>query len=168
MDAITWIAEQRISTAISEGLLDNLPGQGKPLSKTEYSQAGANQTVCNILSNAGFLPNFILLRKEIEKLTAEKEEVIGKCSARLKHIDSCGGLNKKQHELQREKCILFFEKRLQTFVETINLKIKKYNAEVVQQDVLQRGKFCALTELSPLILKSEIDIFNQEFKQTVV
>jgi hypothetical protein len=64
--------ESRILEAIEDGLFDNLPGAGQPLrfDPGEYL-AGDNWLAFHILSNAGVLPPWLELGREIERAQQE-------------------------------------------------------------------------------------------------
>ncbi|MDZ7374772.1 MAG: DUF1992 domain-containing protein [candidate division KSB1 bacterium] len=67
MQAIEWIAEQRIREAIEQGKLDNLPGSGKPIRLEVDSHLPPELRLAyTILRNAGFVPPIIELRRRIE------------------------------------------------------------------------------------------------------
>jgi DnaJ-like protein len=74
------LAEQRISDAIKRGELDDLPGAGRPLVFDDDPFVSPEQRMTNrILKNAGFVPQEVLLRREIASLrqqltTAESDE----------------------------------------------------------------------------------------------
>ena len=56
MDAICFIAEQRIEQAIKEGLFDNLPGMGKPLVLEDLSSLPPELRMAyTILKNSGYI-----------------------------------------------------------------------------------------------------------------
>lgn len=62
------IAERRIKEAIEEGILDNLPGAGKPLALGDDSHIPEDLRMAHkVLKNAGFVPPEIALRKEIAR-----------------------------------------------------------------------------------------------------
>jgi hypothetical protein len=57
MDAIAWIAEQRIREAARAGSFDNLPGAGKSLSLEDDSHVPEELRMAyKILRNAGYVP----------------------------------------------------------------------------------------------------------------
>lgn len=63
------LAEQRIADAIKRGDLDRLPGAGKPLVFDDEPFQSPEQRMANrILKNAGFVPQEVLLRREIANL----------------------------------------------------------------------------------------------------
>ncbi|MCK9985985.1 MAG: hypothetical protein AzoDbin1_02457 [Azoarcus sp.] len=63
------LAEQRIADAIRRGDFDRLPGAGKPLVFDDEPFQSPEQRMANrILKNAGFVPQEVLLRREIAAL----------------------------------------------------------------------------------------------------
>ncbi len=63
---IDQIAEQKITEAILNGELDNLPGQGQPLRLDDDSLVPEELRIAyRILKNSGYLPPAANLRKEI-------------------------------------------------------------------------------------------------------
>ncbi|WP_018992570.1 DnaJ family domain-containing protein [Aromatoleum toluclasticum] len=87
------LAEQRIADAIRRGELDHLPGAGRPLVfDDEPFQSPEQRMVNRILKNAGFVPQEVLLRREIAALrkalaeAGEGEEGEGGDEAEKAHI----------------------------------------------------------------------------------
>ena len=69
MDAISWIAEQRIQEAAEQGAFDGLPGHGQPLSLKDDSHVPPElRMACKVLRNAGYVPDEVTERKEAESL----------------------------------------------------------------------------------------------------
>lgn len=69
MDAITLIAEKRITEAQEEGAFENLPGTGKPLSIEDDSLIPEDLRMAyKILRNAGYLPPEIEDRKDVQTM----------------------------------------------------------------------------------------------------
>lgn len=67
---MSWdqIVESRIQDAITEGVFDGLPGAGEPLvERPEESLAGANWVGNKILRDAGALPEWLVIAREIER-----------------------------------------------------------------------------------------------------
>jgi hypothetical protein len=61
-----WVEEQ-IEAAMAEGTFDNLPGKGKPLNLGPDHPWEEKDWLCNhILSNAHVVPEWIMLKNEIE------------------------------------------------------------------------------------------------------
>ena len=83
MNALAWIAEQRIQEAVNRGDLDALPGRGKPLALEDDSGVPEDlRMACKILRNAGYAPPEAEDRKEAASLadllrncTDEQEKV---------------------------------------------------------------------------------------------
>ena len=77
--------EVKIKAAMAEGQFDNLPGKGKPLDLKRYIETPEHlRTAYHILKNAGFVPEEVRLKKEMElikeklkdcKSEAEKEKL---------------------------------------------------------------------------------------------
>ena len=69
MDAIAWIAEQRIREAMDQGLFDNSPYRGRPVRLEENeSIAPELRMAFKVLKDAGCLPPEVELRREIASL----------------------------------------------------------------------------------------------------
>ena len=65
--------EAKIKQAMAEGAFDNLPGKGKPLDIGKYLEVPEHlRTAYHILRNAGYLPEEVRLKKEMEGL---KEQI---------------------------------------------------------------------------------------------
>jgi len=63
------IAERKIKEALEKGELDNLPGQGEPLSLEDDSHVPEDLRMAyKVLKNADCLPPEIELRKEIRQM----------------------------------------------------------------------------------------------------
>ncbi len=61
--------EAKIQQAMSEGAFDNLPGKGKPLNIGTYMQVPEHlRTAYHVLRNAGYLPEEVRLKRELEEL----------------------------------------------------------------------------------------------------
>lgn len=63
------IAERRIKEAIQDGMLEDLPGTGKPLRLEDDSHLPDDLRIAHkILKNAGFVPPEITLKNEIARV----------------------------------------------------------------------------------------------------
>lgn len=63
------IAEDRIKSAMAEGLFDDLPGQGHPIDLSDYFETPPHLRMAySVLKNANVLPGEIQLKREIEEL----------------------------------------------------------------------------------------------------
>jgi len=61
--------EAKIQQAMAEGAFDNLPGKGKPLNIGKYMEVPEHlRTAYHILRNAGYLPEEVRLKREMEEL----------------------------------------------------------------------------------------------------
>lgn len=83
------IAEKRIEAAISMGELDGLPGQGQPLRLEEDELVAPEiRMAYRVLKNAGYIPEEVILRKEIARIEElmvglEDGEIRARAIARL-------------------------------------------------------------------------------------
>jgi hypothetical protein len=69
MLVLKWLAEQKISEAVSRGELENLPGAGKPLELEDDPLVPEDLRVAyRMLKNAGFVPAELEARNEIAAL----------------------------------------------------------------------------------------------------
>lgn len=67
------IAERKIQEAIEEGQFDNLPGKGKPIVFDDDPATPPELRMANkVLKNAGVLPEWIQVQKDIQ---SEREEI---------------------------------------------------------------------------------------------
>jgi Domain of unknown function (DUF1992) len=70
MDALAWIAEQRIREAIDQGFFDTLAYQGRPLRLDEDAWIPPELRMAfKVLKDAGCLPPDVELRREIASLS---------------------------------------------------------------------------------------------------
>ncbi len=61
--------EAKIQQAMAEGAFDNLPGKGKPLNIGKYMAVPEHlRTAYHVLRNAGYLPEEVRLKRELEEL----------------------------------------------------------------------------------------------------
>jgi Domain of unknown function (DUF1992) len=69
MDAIAWIAEQRIREAMDQGFFDNSPYRGRRVDLEEdESIAPELRMAFKVLKDAGYLPPEVELRREVATL----------------------------------------------------------------------------------------------------
>ncbi|AAS97831.1 DnaJ family domain-containing protein [Nitratidesulfovibrio vulgaris] len=93
MDAITLIAEKRITEAQEEGAFENLPGTGKPLSIEDDSLIPEDLRMAyKILRNAGYLPSEIQDRKEVQTM--------------LELLENCADERDKVRQMRKLEVIL--------------------------------------------------------------
>ena len=77
MDAIAWIAEQRIREAMDRGLFDNSPYRGRRIHLQEDESIPPELRMAfKILRDAGCLPPEVELRKDIGTLSELLDTVI--------------------------------------------------------------------------------------------
>jgi len=61
--------EAKIQQAMDEGAFDDLPGKGKPLNIGKYMEVPEHlRTAYHVLRNAGYLPEEVRLKREMEEL----------------------------------------------------------------------------------------------------
>jgi hypothetical protein len=64
--------EIKIRQAMSEGAFDNLKGKGKPLNLDKYQAIPEHlRTAYHVIRNAGYIPEEVRLKKEMETLKAK-------------------------------------------------------------------------------------------------
>ncbi|TCM98806.1 uncharacterized protein DUF1992 [Paenibacillus sp. BK033] len=69
MDFMSSLVEQRIKESMEKGEFDNLSGKGKPLELEDNSHVPEELRVAyKLLSNAGMIPEEMVVRKEIVSL----------------------------------------------------------------------------------------------------
>jgi hypothetical protein len=77
VDAIAWIAEQRIREAMDHGFFDNSPYRGRPLHLEEDASVPSELRMAfKILRDAGCLPAEVELRREIGSLSELLDAVV--------------------------------------------------------------------------------------------
>jgi hypothetical protein len=75
--------ERRIAAAIADGLLDDLPTDGRPLNLDEYFATPEHLRMAySILKSAGYLPEEVELMKQIQQLTQRGEAALSQEDAR--------------------------------------------------------------------------------------
>jgi len=76
------LVENKIQKAMAEGEFDNLEGKGKPLDLKQYREVPEHlRPAYHILKNAGFVPEEVRLKKEMEII---KEKIANSDSAEEK------------------------------------------------------------------------------------
>ncbi len=82
------LVEEQIRKAQEQGQFDNLPGFGKPLPKDDgYELAGEHWLGNHILKQAGFLPLWLQLRKEIAAERGEVEAALSRYREQARTLD---------------------------------------------------------------------------------
>jgi len=125
--SLSKFIDSKIQRCIENGELDNLKGEGKPIDlepgvNSEYWMAN------KILKNAGFVPEWIDLKKEIQKEMEELDEKLEDYQEYLKNLsersDKTKGMKNIVNVYKRYKGEYF------QAIEDLNTKIKKYNTVV--------------------------------------
>jgi len=71
------LVEQRIRTAMADGVFDNLPGRGRPLVLDDDSLVPEDMRLAHrVLKNAGYLPEELALRGEIAGIHGMLEQAL--------------------------------------------------------------------------------------------
>ena len=84
----TWLDAQ-IRTAQEQGLFDNLPGHGKPLSWDATDDlAGEHWLGNHMLKQAGFLPDWLEARKEIVAERPAAEAALAEYREQSRHLNA--------------------------------------------------------------------------------
>jgi DnaJ-like protein len=77
VDAIAWIAEQRIREAIDQGFFDHSPYRGRPVHLEEDGFVPVELRMAfKILRDAGCLPPEVELRREIGSLSELLDAIV--------------------------------------------------------------------------------------------
>lgn len=77
MDAIAWIAEQRIREAMEQGFFENSPYRGRPVRLEEDEAIPLDLRMAfKILRDAGCLPPEVELRREIGSLSELLDAIV--------------------------------------------------------------------------------------------
>jgi DnaJ-like protein len=77
MDAIAWIAEQRIREAMDQGFFDNSPYRGRPVHLEDDASIHPELRMAfKILRDAGCLPPEVELRREIATLSELLDAIV--------------------------------------------------------------------------------------------
>lgn len=121
------LIDEKIREAQKQGVFDNLPGHGKPLPKDDaYYLAGEHWMSNKILKDAGFVPAWVKLRKEI---AAERGEVV---AARDRFRDQALLLEPSDPTLRA------LEDRYVQLATAINRKIEAHNGQAPAGQALTR------------------------------
>ncbi|GEM_PF-520555 len=134
MLAFERLAEEKIRNAIAAGEFDRLPGKGKPLIFDDPIGLRAEDRMAYlVLKNSGFLPEYLLYRKELETCLSELERFFEHCRQRLGKI--LNHLQALQDETIRSSNEFAQEKRGVWLLQLIT-PLKKGE----QNSALRRGK----------------------------
>ncbi|WP_050182047.1 DUF1992 domain-containing protein [Domibacillus robiginosus] len=125
------IAEERIKKALKEGMLDHLPGAGKPLPKDEFESLPPDMRMAaRIMKNAGFTQEDAALRQDIHQL----ERLVNNCDDSNEAIKLSRQLNEKRLRYNQ----LLSKRR----IKTNSAMFKQYEEKVERKllDKKERGK----------------------------
>ena len=91
LDIMGQVAERKIQEAIEEGQFDNLPGKGQPIVFTDDPMTPPHLRLANrILKNAGVLPEWMQLQKEIQEerkqVTAQRSRLAREYAVRKSRV----------------------------------------------------------------------------------
>ncbi len=100
--AIQDLIEARIQEAMAAGAFDNLRGQGKPLRISEQDQlAGDDALGYLLLNNGGYLPEWLLLAKEIERGALDLDGLLSRFADWVSATSATGEWERQAPALRR-------------------------------------------------------------------
>jgi hypothetical protein len=121
------LIERQIREAQGAGEFDNLPGYGKPIPKDPGQDLAPDRWMSNrILKQAGYVPEWIELRKQI---AAERDEVV---QALATYREQARAVERSNPDLQQ------LERRYIELATAINKKIDQHNGECPKGQLLTR------------------------------
>jgi hypothetical protein len=101
MYLLDQLAEARIEDAIERGLLDDLPGDGKPLELDDDSMVPEHlRAAYRLLKNAGYLPREVAIHAEIRDV----ESLIGRMQDGEQRAAAVKRLSLLRARLGSERC----------------------------------------------------------------
>lgn len=130
-DKIDSPIDEQIRTAQAQGKFDNLPGFGKPLPRDEsYELAGEHWMSNHILKQAGYLPIWLELRKEIAAERSAVEDIRDRYRKMTRRLDPDSPATRASlNELEQRYVELAAE---------INVKIDQHNDRCPNTQLLNR------------------------------
>jgi hypothetical protein len=134
------LIEDRINEARDAGHFDSLRGEGKPLRLDDGNQAGENWLAFHLMKEAGVLPDWLELRKEIAEERKAVRQVLGEIETRLAWLPlrSWAG----------DPILRRATQRYERLARDLNLKIEQHNHRCpsirqelvkVREDAVQRA-----------------------------
>jgi hypothetical protein len=134
------LIEDKVKEARDAGHFDNLRGEGKPLRLDDGNQAGENWLAFHLMQEAGVLPDWLELRKEIAEERKVARQVLSEIEARLEWLPlrSWAG----------DPILESATQRYQRLARDLNLKIEQHNHRCpsirqelvkVREDAVQRA-----------------------------
>ena len=140
-NAMERLVEDLISESMAKGEFDNLGGAGKPLPERviynpyeDFTTHKMNQ----ILVDGGFAPEWIMLKKDIDKMKEDLKEEMGKHCLKFLRMASKNSSSGSNYDLLKEKWFEYCNQHLQGDVVRLNNTINKYNLMV---PMIQSQKF---------------------------
>jgi DnaJ homolog subfamily C member 28 len=128
LDKIDSLVDEKIREAQAEGAFDNLPGFGKPLPRDRDQDVAGESWMSNrVLKQAGFVPEWVRLRKEIADERPKVAEALRAYRA-ARRTDGTGS------EADLEK----LEKHYIALAVAINQKIDAHNGQCPPGQILTR------------------------------
>ena len=125
------LIDEQIREAQKQGMFDNLPGNGKPLPKDDsYYLAGEHWMSNKALKEAGFVPEWIQLRKEIAAERGEVQSALGRYREQAHELDPSAP--------ETRATLQALEDRYVQLATTINRKIDSHNVRCPANQTLTR------------------------------
>ncbi len=118
--------EQQIRDAMERGEFENLPGKGKPQELAAYPGDPSMEMANKIVRDAGFVPAWLELEREIDREQNEAEEALLRSWRWREAIRGDAIEDPRWIEAEWRKARELFEKRLQA----LNSKILSYNLQL--------------------------------------
>lgn len=150
MDAIVWIAEQKIKEATEAGELSDLPGKGHPLKVDDNYWRGdfAN----HVLKNAGLLPRPLALRKRIEECQQSCFDLLEQCRSSVYRNENRG-----------TRFLRDCRRQYKHVLKETNNCIEELAHYHIQQEVRHNHSLLWHSTLSLLDVERRLDEFDSEF-----
>lgn len=127
LDKIDSLVDEKIREAQAEGEFDNLPGYGKPLPRDRDQDVAGESWMSNrVLKQAGFVPEWIELRKQI---AAERDEVVQTLAAYRERART----GERSHP-----DLIRMEQRYVELATEVNRKIDAHNGQCPPGQILTR------------------------------
>lgn len=155
-DVIGRVAERKIQEAIEEGKFEDLPGKGQPLLFDDDPMTPPHLRLANkILKNAGALPDWVQIQKEIvsERQEAEKQRarLIREHQARRVRLAALPALHP-----QAQLCVEWHAKARAAYLR----RLKGVNTSILKFNLLAPS---TATVYTPYKIEEEMARFDAEF-----
>lgn len=161
MNALDWIAEQKIRETVVAGELNNVPGADKPLNlEGDGSERSTNRLAYTVLKNAGYLPLPLLLRREVEVMMGDAEALLQNCresSFRLRNkSEPAGACETLNHTVET------FRQNYAALLQRINQKITELRNACIRDEILNDLRCAAMLEIPPIDISARLRRFDAE------